>query len=100
MKTPKRIQRRRVKNWRTPPGAVYVGRPSKWGNPVRVMGGDYQGAANFYEHWLKSNQKLLRQLNELRGKHLVCWCPLDKPCHGDVLLRLANELDEAETEGE
>lgn len=27
---------------------------------------------------------------ELRGKDLACWCPLDQPCHADVLLELAN----------
>jgi hypothetical protein len=27
---------------------------------------------------------------ELAGKDLACWCPLDKPCHADVLLELAN----------
>jgi hypothetical protein len=26
----------------------------------------------------------------LRGKNLACWCPLDRPCHADVLLELAN----------
>ena len=30
------------------------------------------------------------ELAELRGKDLVCWCPLDRPCHADVLLELAN----------
>lgn len=30
---PRRIQRRRLKGWRAPDGAVYVGRGSKWGNP-------------------------------------------------------------------
>jgi hypothetical protein len=29
-------------------------------------------------------------LSELRGKDLACWCPLDQPCHADVLLELAN----------
>jgi hypothetical protein len=29
-------------------------------------------------------------IHELRGKHLACWCPLNEPCHADVLLRLAN----------
>lgn len=33
---PQRSQRRRVKGWRMPEGAVYVGRGSKWGNPFRV----------------------------------------------------------------
>ena len=31
--TPIRIQRKRTKGWRMPPNTVYVGRPSKWGNP-------------------------------------------------------------------
>ncbi|MGB0973182.1 MAG: DUF4326 domain-containing protein [Mycobacterium sp.] len=33
---PKRIQRRRTKGWRMPPGVIYVGRPTKWGNPIRI----------------------------------------------------------------
>lgn len=32
-------------------------------------------------------------LEELRGKNLACWCPLDQPCHGDVLLELANSKE-------
>jgi hypothetical protein len=35
--------------------------------------------------------ELVRRLPELRGKNLACWCPLDKPCHADVLLELANK---------
>ena len=30
---------------------------------------------------------------ELRGKDLACWCPLDAPCHADVLLDIANSPD-------
>ncbi|WP_082478190.1 DUF4326 domain-containing protein [Microbacterium sp. Leaf320] len=30
---------------------------------------------------------------ELRGKNLACWCPLDQPCHADVLLEIANRDD-------
>lgn len=33
---------------------------------------------------------LVEALPTLRGKDVACWCPLDKPCHGDVLLELAN----------
>ena len=29
---------------------------------------------------------------ELAGRDLACWCPLDEPCHADVLLRLANDV--------
>ena len=28
---------------------------------------------------------------ELRGRDLACYCPLDQPCHADVLLAIANE---------
>src|SRR5688572_2257680 len=41
---PVRIQRRRVKGWKMPEGAVYVGRPTKWGNKFRV-GGHYKRGA-------------------------------------------------------
>lgn len=89
---PKRIQRKRTKGWRMPEGAVYVGRPTKWGNPSRCEG---IAAVMVYEYYLCATPRghgLLSQLNELAGKDLVCWCPLDKPCHADVLLRLANEV--------
>jgi hypothetical protein len=34
---PVRIQRRRAAGWRLPEGAVYVGRPTLWGNPFRIV---------------------------------------------------------------
>jgi hypothetical protein len=33
---PERIQRKRTKGWKMPAGAVYVGRPTKFGNPFSV----------------------------------------------------------------
>lgn len=90
---PKRIQRKRTKGWQMPEGAVYVGRPTKWGNPVKVRNGDYQNATDYYRHWLYhsvAGAKLRWQISQLTGKDLVCWCPLDQPCHADVLLQLAN----------
>lgn len=38
--------------------------------------------------------KLVKRLPELRGKNLACWCALDRPCHADVLLALANQPGE------
>ncbi len=35
-------------------------------------------------------EKYKKVLGKLRGKNLACWCPLDQPCHADVLLELAN----------
>jgi hypothetical protein len=73
-----------------PADAVYIGRPSKWGNPF-VEGRDGTRAEVIvkYREWLACQTGLL-DLEELRGKDLVCWCA-PKPCHGDVLLELANQ---------
>lgn len=70
--------------------AVYIGRPSIWGNPF-VIGKDGTRAEVVakYEQWLLRQPDLMAKLDRLRGRNLVCWCaPLG--CHGDVLLRLAN----------
>ena len=89
---PERIQRRRTKGWRKPDGSICVDRTSKWGNPfvvgergIRTAG----SAVELYRMWLPG-QDLYRQLSELTGHDLMCFCPLDQPCHADVLLELAN----------
>lgn len=95
---PKRIQRKRIKGWKMPEGAIYVGRPTKWGNPYaptvspsRLDAYSRASAVEFYVLHLKRNPALVRAAEqELEGKDLVCWCPLDQPCHADVLLELAN----------
>ncbi len=73
-----------------PAGAVYIGRGSKWGNPFRIgPDGDRAAFIAKHERWLADQRNLLRALDELRGRDLVCFCaPL--PCHGDLLHRLAN----------
>jgi hypothetical protein len=75
MTTPKRIQQRRIKGWRKPEGAISVARPHKWGNPFIV--GDPS---------VPDAQTAVR----LTGHDLMCFCPLDQPCHADELLALAN----------
>ena len=75
-----------------PKDAVYVGRPSKWGNPFKVgRDGDRTAVIAKYREYLdlqRTTHELL--VEELRGKDLVCWCtPLS--CHADVLLELANK---------
>ena len=109
MAKPVRIQRKRTKGWRLPPDTVYVGHPSKWGNPwpageelesIPFVDDDYparhvrtpEEAVQCYREGLPlflPNRHDL-DLNELRGKNLACWCHLDQPCHADVLLELAN----------
>jgi hypothetical protein len=76
-------------------GAVYIGRGSKWGNPFRIgPDGDRAAVIAKFERWIADQHQLLRALDELRGRDLVCFCaPL--PCHGDLLLRLAIATREA-----
>jgi hypothetical protein len=68
-------------------------RGSKWGNPFKEpRDGTRNEVIAKFERWLFNDpegQCLLAQIGELRGKDLVCWCA-PEPCHGDVLLRLAN----------
>ena len=69
---------------------VYIGRPSKWGNPF-VIGpdGTRDDVIARYEAWLLEQPELVDALPELAGKTLGCWCA-PRACHGDVLARLAN----------
>lgn len=92
MTKPKRIQRKRVKGWRMPTGAVYVGRPTKWGNPysVKVWGSRERAVEHFRAMMQEQPLDVAMARRELRGKDLACWCSLDQPCHADVLLELAN----------
>lgn len=93
---PKRIQRKRTKGWHMPPNTVYVGRPTKWGNPFPVGTGDYdytlEESLKYYRLYILGRIQVLKNLDisELRGKDLACWCPLGQPCHADILLELAN----------
>lgn len=85
---PVRIQRKRVPGWRQPPGAIYVGRPTVWGNPFKGP-----EAVEEYRKWVTALPLARKAVQELRGKDLCCWCPPGQPCHADVLLELANAPD-------
>lgn len=89
---PKRIQLKRSRGWRMPPNTVSVARPGRWGNSFRVNSCTTAVmAVKLFGLWV--DRELARE--ELRGKNLACWCPLDQPCHADVLLEIANDLDQA-----
>lgn len=78
-----------------PSGAVYVGRPSQWGNPWRVARGVAAAeAVRRYREWLYGldPEERTRLLAPLRGRDLACWCQPHQPCHADVLLAAANQL--------
>ena len=70
---------------------IYIGRPSKWGNPFNIgPDGSREEVIAKYEQYIRGNRFLMSRLKELEGKVLGCWCsPL--PCHGDVLIKLVKE---------
>ena len=68
---------------------VYIGRPSKWGNPFAIgRDGSRADVVRKYEEYLLKNDALLESLHELHGKVLACWCA-PAACHGDVLAKYA-----------
>lgn len=84
-----------------PPKAVYIGRAvpryrlkaSKWSNPFLIgRDGDRATVIVKYTAWLLATS-LIKDIGELRGKDLVCWCA-PKLCHGEVLVELANHSEE------
>lgn len=107
---PLRVQRKRTKGFRLPEGAVCVTRPGKYGNPFNT--------ALAFAEWVRTGSLalseirdaslfpwapasvaamreardvLLKNLAELKGRQLACFCQLDVPCHADVLAYAANE---------
>lgn len=138
MSAPVRIRRRRTRGWKMPPNTVYVGRPTKWGNPFDFRRAEHcwnalafgcrgdaagrrEASVVAFRQWLCDPRGRIKELDfcvvldagektveigprvrigaapsiaeirsALRGKNLACWCPLDRPCHADVLLELAN----------
>lgn len=71
---------------------VYIGRPSKWGNPFRIgVDGTRAEVLRQYEDHVRHDEALMAALPELRNKVLGCWCD-PHPCHGHVLVRLLEEL--------
>lgn len=103
---PIRIQLSRAKGWRMPENTVKVDRSTPWGNPWAVgkqaFDGrcpiDREGAVGMFRDMLGDAGKRdaagypddddIRA--DLGGKNLACWCPIDCPCHADVLLEIAN----------
>lgn len=105
---PQRIQRKRTKGWRMPEGAVYVGRPTKWGNPYRVVrdnfGWSLRGIPERHGEWSGIGRELAivyaaslfrkaliagelpysgeEIVQALAGRDLACWCPVNQPKAG------------------
>lgn len=109
MVKPVRVQRSRKKGSQqaSPNGLPirYCGRPGPLGNPFRVSNGDCTHpdcgprshpaitaaeAVECFRDWFLHHPDLEKFKAELRGKNLSCWCPLDQPCHVDVILEIVN----------
>jgi hypothetical protein len=94
MSRPVRVQLSRRRGWRKPSNTVVVSRPTRWGNPFPAQGpNDRARVVALYRDFIhRAENAALREAarRELGGKNLACWCPLDGPCHADVLLEVAN----------
>lgn len=106
---PIRMQRKRSKGWRLPANTVCVTRGTRFGNPFAVgttqmhplqhlgmiLVRDNQHATVLFQNWLllsKDGQKMAALIRrELQGKNVACFCSPDDYCHGDEILRVANE---------
>lgn len=81
---------------------IYIGRPSKWGNPfthikdgktlAKFIVNSRDEAVEKYEEWITKGEgsHLLKDLEQLRNKTLGCWCSPLK-CHGEILIKLINK---------
>lgn len=100
---PERIQLKRTKGWRIPANTVKVDRTTRWGNPFTVsdvkdsgIGGSMTMLRGICVSKFRSalSHNLPFTCEEVRaqlgGRNLACWCPIGEPCHGDVLLEIAN----------
>lgn len=85
---------------------VYIGRPSKWGNPyshksdgtlAKYVVSTRKEAIEGYRNYILfgEGKHLMDDLHELKGKILGCWCK-PKSCHGDILVELVDRYTESE----
>lgn len=87
-KIPKVLNAR--KTGKNVPGALYVGRPSPFGNPFLIgRDGDRDDVMRKYIDWLHDNPGFVeRARKELAGRDLICWC-VPEDCHATILRDLA-----------
>ncbi len=98
-----RVQRTRKTAPGIPLGAVYIGRPTIYGNPF-VIGSKYNGEIitrqkaleMYYEHLKKmakeNTQHFLKLISDIENKNLCCWCSLTEQCHGDILILISQNI--------
>jgi hypothetical protein len=72
--------------------AVNVARPSKWGNPFKFDDSSVHPVLRYACEVAPLIDP--SQIAQLRGKNLACYCYLEKECHANVLLDMANEEEQ------
>jgi hypothetical protein len=101
---PHRVQRQRRPGWRKPDNTIIIDRTSRWGNPFDVHTHGLDEAIRRYAEWITNptaqpvvcGRKTFHPSTReaitaaLAGKDLACFCPAGNPCHGDVLIQIAN----------
>src|SRR5262245_25713056 len=93
---PRRIQRRRTKGWKKPPGVIDCGRQKDscgpYGNPYRVgPDGTATECVATFRRLYDNPLSRARIRKALDGKGLLRWCKVGDPCQADVLVLWANE---------
>ena len=92
-----RVRLSRARGARLPEDAVSVAWPTKWHNPYKPAQRSPEAnaaAVEAYRHHLREHPELVEAARvELVGKRLACWCPLDLPCHADVLAAVRDGAD-------
>jgi len=86
------FKRGRVVHCKKEPYDVYIGRPSKYGNPFKIgRDGSRAEVIQKYRIWLASRPELVEDMRKnLKGKVLGCWCK-PEACHGDVILEVISD---------
>ena len=108
---PIRIQLSRKKGWTKPDNTVVVARPSRWGNPYPLsvarqlhpkepVSESAQRCVRAFAIYATGREDFDAWIAPLKGKNLACWCPINQPCHADVLLGLANDQAQVRHEKE
>lgn len=111
--TPRRVMRSRRRGSQLPPRTIYVGRPTKWGNPFATRDRGHAKAVILHKRWLAGDIgaltlegmgfspaeidaldrlrcRVLTDLHQLAGHNLACWCPENSDwCHAETLLALS-----------
>lgn len=86
-----------------PPGSVYIGRPSPYGNSYSSKSGKFTKEEcvafhriDLYEALISDGNYFTKLKSELEGRTLACWCKNSKryiACHGDNFVHIFKDVN-------